>query len=334
MDVLTDLLNGMRSRNQMYGLLELSSPWGLNVTRLDRLSFYAVARGSAVLDTDDKHLELAAGDLVLVGKGIDHTLRDHPSSIALPVAEIFARLGATCGGVVPFGGGGRSTTILAGGFQFETTALEPLIANLPALLHVRSDDNAAARLIESTVQYMAAEMQAKPPGYELVSSRLADVLFVNALRIHVCDNLCESAAWLKALGDPKLGPAIQQMHELPAEPWTVQSLAKTTAMSRSAFAARFTDVLGISPLAYLTRWRMHRAAEMLVVETVNICEIASRVGYTTESAFSKVFRIHFGESPANYRRNRRSPEKASEISKSQTVKTDTGFQREPRYLLQ
>jgi AraC-like DNA-binding protein len=94
------------------------------------------------------------------------------------------------------------------------------------------------------------------------------------------------------------------MHEQPSEPWTVDALANAASMSRSAFAAPFSNILGLSPLSYLTRWRMHRAAEMLVGEPVKVSDIAARVGYETESAFIKVFKRHFGEKPATYRRRR------------------------------
>ncbi|WP_342629690.1 AraC family transcriptional regulator [Nguyenibacter vanlangensis] len=305
MDVLTDLLRGVRSRNQIYGLLDLSAPWGLRVSSLDRLSFYSVLRGSAVLSSHDKSLEIGAGEVVLVRKGVAHSLKDRACSRTVSVEELFAELGGHCGGIIPIGGGGVGSEILAGGFLFETTVLDPLFANLPDLLHVRSDCAEAARLLESTLNIMASEMRAGAPGHEMIASRLADILFIHALRFHVRDSLCKSANWLTAITDPKLAAAFRRMHERPDEPWTVEMLARTAAMSRSAFAQRFTVVLGLGPLTYLTRWRMHRAAEMLSVETVNVCEIAARVGYETESAFAKVFKRHFGETPAIYRRRHR-----------------------------
>ena len=120
------------------------------------------------------------------------------------------------------------------------------------------------------------------------------------------ESTCKTG-WLTAVGDPQLGAAFQKIHAHPEAAWTVESLAQTAAMSRSAFAARFKDVVGLAPLAYLTRWRMHRATEMLGASTQTVGEIALAVGYETESAFAKVFRRHLGTTPGTYRRQRRAP---------------------------
>jgi len=305
MDVLTDLLRSLRSRNQIYGRLELTAPWGLRVHAGTRLSFYAVSRGDAILETKRRTIRLATGDIVFIREGLAHTLKNCARTRAVSVSEVFEQRGGRCGGLISYGGGGEQTTIVSGGFAFETTTLDPLIAHFPEVLHVEGDGGTAARWLESTLQFMASEMHAEAPGYELVASRLADVLFVHALRTHVRAHPCESANWLRAIGDPQLGVAFQRMHERPDAPWTVEALARAASMSRSAFAARFTEVLEISPLAYLTRWRMHRAAELLVASTSTVNEVAGVVGYETESAFTKVFKRHFGETPGAYRRARR-----------------------------
>jgi AraC-like DNA-binding protein len=306
MDVLTDLLRGVRSRNQIYGRLELSAPWGIRVEGTSRFAFYAVSRGSAYLSHGKTTVHLVAGDIVFVREGLPHTLKDHPRSRAASVVEVYAQRDSRCGGIVRYGGEGAHSTLVSGGFSFETTALDPLVTYLPPILHVHGDGEEAARWLETTLQFMASEMHAEAPGYELVASRLADVLFVHALRTHVRDQPCGSAMWLRAISDPQLGAAFQKMHKHPEEPWTVDTLARTASMSRSAFASRFTTTLGIAPLAYLTRWRMHRAAELLVAEPSSIANLAVRVGYGTESAFTKVFKRHFGETPSAYRRRVRS----------------------------
>ncbi|NBD12358.1 AraC family transcriptional regulator [Corallococcus silvisoli] len=305
MDVLTEVLREGMSRTAIYGRLELSAPWGLRVDGTRRLSFYAVARGAAVLEVRGKKIQLGAGDLVFLQKGLAHTLKDHARSRAASVNAVYAQRGGRCGGVIQYGGGGAPVTIISGGFEFDTTALNPLVAHLPEVIHVPGDMGDVVRWLESTLHLMAFEMHTEEPGYELVASRIADVLFVHALRSHVNNNPCQ-VGWLRAIGDARLGAAFRCMHEAPAEPWTVEKLARTASMSRAAFAARFTELLGLTPLAYLTRWRMHRAAELLAVETSNISAIAASVGYETESAFSKVFKRHFGETPGAYRRRLRS----------------------------
>jgi AraC-like DNA-binding protein len=289
MDVLTEVLRDGKSRTAIYGRLELTAPWGLRVDATRRLSFYAVARGAAVLNVHGNKLHLGTGDLVFLQKGLAHTLKDHARSRAASITEVYAQRGGRCGGIVEYGGGGAKATIISGGFEFDTTTQNPLVAHLPEVIHVPGDASDVVRWLESTLHLMAFEMHEEQPGYELVASRLADVLFVHALRSHVKNNPCQ-VGWLRAIGDPQLGVAFQRMHEAPGEPWTVETLARTASMSRAAFAARFTEVLGTAPLAYLTRWRMHRAAEMLVESTNNVSAIAASVGYETESAFTKMFK--------------------------------------------
>lgn len=306
MDVLTEVLRFARTSNQIYGRLELGAPWGMRVEGSAKLAFYAVSRGSAVLDTGKRRgrvpITLAAGDFVFVREHIPHTLKDDPKSRAVTVAEVYAQRGGRCGGLVSYGGSGAPTSIVAGGFSFETSLLDPVVACLPEVLHVKGDTTLAAEWLDTTLRFMATEMSVEDPGYGLVASRLADVLFVQALRTYVRESPSEQNGFLRALGDPVLGISFQRMHERPADPWTVESLAKAVSMSRSAFAARFTEVLGVPPLTYLSRWRMHRAAEKLRACSSKVGEIAHSVGYETDGAFVKAFRKHFDETPGAYRK--------------------------------
>ena len=288
----------------IYGRLELTAPWGIRIPGAPQLAFYAIASGRAVLEAAGRRYELGAGDLVFIRKELAYTLKDHPRSRAATIAEVFAQRGGRCGGLVIYGHGGAASTIISGGFAFETTELDPLRPVVPDVLHVVSDGGTGVRWLDATLQLMATEMATEAPGYELVAGRLADVMFVHALRSHMRAHPC-SASWLTAINDPQLGAAFQRMHERPGDPWTVDTLARAASMSRSAFAMRFKQALGQAPLTYLTRWRMHRASELLGSSTLAIAEIASSVGYETESSFSKVFKRAIGDSPAAYRKKRR-----------------------------
>lgn len=320
MDVLTEVLREGRTRTVIHGRLELSAPWGLRATATPRMSFYAIARGAAVLGIDGHTVHGAAGDLVFLREGLVHTLKDHPRSRAANVEDVYAQRYGRCGGIIQYGGGGAQTTIIAGAVSFDTTSLNPLLNYLPEVLHVAGDDRALVQWLESTLHLMAFEMHEEEPGYELVASRLADVLFVHALRSHVRSNPCQ-AGWMQAIGDVQLGVAFQRMHERPEEPWTVETLARAASMSRSAFAARFKELLGIAPLLYLTRWRMHRATELLATSSRTIADIAGSVGYETESAFTKVFKRHVGETPGAYRRRLRAAASGQANASSLPVRT-------------
>lgn len=307
MDVLTEVIRSARTRTAIYGRLELTAPWGVRIEPRQNLALYAVVRGGAILDVGKERLALGVGDLVFIRPGLAHVVKDHPRSRAASVVEVYAQRGGRCGGLVAYGGDGAATTILSAGFTFDTNELSPLLGYLPDVLHVPADDDGLVRWLDSTLRLMASEMQVEEPGYELIASRLADVLFVHALRRHVKEHPAE-AGWLRAIGDPHLGAVFQVMHARPEQPWTVESLAHAAAMSRAGFAARFKDVVGVTPLAYLTRWRMHRATELLGESTQTVAEIALAVGYETESAFAKVFKRQLGATPGAYRRRLRKTE--------------------------
>lgn len=305
LDALTEALRSVQLRSQIYGRLELKAPWGMRVDAREVTAFYALSRGTCVLEAGGRRLTLGPGDVVFLRAGLAHTRRDRPGSRAVSPEAVYAQRGGRCGGVVRYGGEGVPSTIVAGGLHFTDARLSPLVASLPELLHVRGEGGVATHWLESTLHFVASEMDAELPGYELVASRLADVLFVQALRTLVAGLAREQAGWLHALWDPALGPALQRMHGRPADPWTVGDLARTAGMSRSAFAARFKATLGVTPLAYLTRWRMHRAAEMLADGAPDLATVAGAVGYDTHSAFAKAFKRHTGETPGAYRRKGR-----------------------------
>lgn len=146
---------------------------------------------------------------------------------------------------------------------------------------------------------------ASPIRVEIAVRRLADALFIQLVRVWLESQPAASRGWLGALGDPVVGAALGQLHRDPAQPWTVATLAQEVGLSRSAFAARFTQLVGEPPLHYLTRWRMHLAVALLRDETLGIKEVALRTGYGSEAAFSIAFKRHFGLAPGAYRQTNR-----------------------------
>lgn len=309
MDVLAETLRCVHLRSRIYGRLELKAPWGMRLLGSERPEahrteplFYAVSRGNCLLEIEGKRIPLAGGDFVFILGGTSHVLRDAPKSRVATVAEVYAQRGGRCGGIVQYGGEGAETTIISGSFLFEGILLSPLVESLPRFLHVKGDGGVASRWLESTMQFVSSEMESELPGYETVASRLADILFVQALRTHVQSLPEGQGGWLRALFDPKLSVVLQRLHEKPEGPWSVESLARAAGMSRSVFAAHFKNVMGEAPLTYLTRWRMHRATQLIAGGTSSTTELAQAVGYDTDSAFVKAFKRHVGETPGAYRR--------------------------------
>ena len=158
-------------------------------------------------------------------------------------------------------------------------------------------------MMQSTLQLLAVETARRSLGTDIVVSRLADILFIQAIRAHAASSEAEASGWIGALTDPRLSRAFAAIHARVQHPWTVEDLAREAGMSRSAFAARFRDSVGLSPLDYVTRWRMFRAGTLLRRGDRSIAEIATKVGYENESAFAKAFKRVTGITPGAYRKN-------------------------------
>jgi len=308
MDVLTDVLEAARLKSGIYGRLELTAPWGLRFDRADP-HFYVVTRGTCWLEVEGAGdpIQLGGGDFVLLPKGGPHALKDAPGTPALPVEQALGSCDRNehvreTGAIVRYGGGGAATTLVGGYFSTENGAQNLLFATLPPVLHVKGDAGTTVRWLEANLQFVASEMASGEPGFETIVSRLADILVVQAVRAHLAQSGGGCKGWLRALVDSQIGRALSLIHEKPEDDWTVESLASKVGMSRSAFAARFAQLVEEPPLTYLTRWRMQKASRLLETSPAGVAEIAKRVGYDAEAAFSKAFKRWIGVAPGAYRR--------------------------------
>jgi AraC-like DNA-binding protein len=277
---------------------------------------------------------LEAGDLAVLPHGRAHRLLATPHSRALSLREVFARTGYDGAGPLCFDGPPAEGTVpaqtvcgkfllddgLAAGTPPELR--NPLLAALPPLIVVRGERGRAQPWLEGTLAFFACESESGRPGARTVLSRLADILFIQAIRAHLSEatgaagSACGGGrGYLVALTDAALAPALRAIHRRPEEPWTVASLAREACLSRSAFAARFAQLVGEPPLQYLTRWRLYTAARLLrgseeagragaVAASFTLSEVAERVGYGSEAAFSHAFRRWTGVAPGAYRRRR------------------------------
>lgn len=304
-DILGDLLASLRMTTLVYGRIELGEPWGLRFPDLpDAASLYLLVRGSARLEADRSSppIVLSAGDVALLPNGGSHALRDRRDS---PLHDLTVEgcRGAKAAGPLHVGGQGAQTSLVAGTFRYGSGRRFPLFENLPPVIHISASDPNASPWLSSTVQLLIAESAARSPGGTVVVSRLVDVLFVQALRTFILGSTCTESG-LRALGDAPIGKALQLVHDRPTEAWTVEGLARAVGLSRSAFAARFTELVGEPPLEYIGRWRMTKAAELLRESDLPLGDVAERAGYHSEAAFSRAFKRVIGASPADWRNSR------------------------------
>lgn len=301
-DVLADVLGISLVRNALYKRIEAKAPWGIRQPKKPRAVFYLVARGAALLEVEgERDVMLAVGDVAFVPHGTPHVIRDAKTTV-----PDFA-----CDGphkpstdTRRIGGTGATTSIVAGFFVHDGPT-PALLERMPNVVAITPYEAKAEPWIGATVQLILAESAAPGPASAFILQRLADVLFVHALRSVSQRPECPSG--LPALSDPVIHRALALMHADLSFGWTVAELAKRVGLSRSGFAARFTELVGEPPLQYLVRWRVARAAELLRDTQDSIAEVAARVGYESVPSFSRTFKQWRSQSPAAFRRETKTP---------------------------
>jgi len=321
LDPITDLVQTMQIVGVVHARLEATAPWGLKReadvaegTANDKHSadatsspfhfahFGMLSRGNCWLSVEGipDPIPLAGGDCFLLAPGSSYTLRDNPRTRPRSFCEVAPKNGSQ---VIEYGGGGAPTTIISGWFRFCATCVKPLTRLLPPLILVRADQ-AQSLALHTTLSMLASEMAEPAPGAGLIVNRLADLLFIHSIRAYIESQLeSRKSGLLRAIFDRQIGVALKSMHEKVEHPWTVESLAAACGMSRSAFAVRFKELVGETPLEYLTSWRMQKATGLLHKGDKKLFEVAKSVGYDSDAAFSKAFKRVFGVAPREYRRN-------------------------------
>ncbi|MEU6129380.1 AraC family transcriptional regulator [Saccharopolyspora sp. NPDC047091] len=294
MDPVDDLLATMRIEESRYVRMTARAPWGISFRSRRVARLVLITTGSCWLTGAAlrEPLRLSADDCVLVRAGTGFALQDEPGR---PLVD--------CEGDVRFGGDGEPTELVSARFSFDAVAADALFGLLPPLFRLRLD-SAGGELLRGTFDLIARESAAAALGSGFVTSRLSDVLFVQAVRACCADVGGGTIGWVAALRDPRLAGAVRALHADLAHPWTVRSLAEVAGMSRSAFAALFKERTGDTPLGYLAAWRTYRVKALLRETSWSVQEIAVRVGYPTGTALSRAFHRREGVSPTTWRATR------------------------------
>jgi AraC-like DNA-binding protein len=260
---------------------------------------YAMLAGQCWLVLDDavEPVSLVSGDCFLLPRGLPFRLTTDLSLPPVHYSVARDRHNMTFETPAAIEG---ATYIAGGHFALSGGAAEMLLQSLPPVVHIRQESDRAA--IRSSIERMREELSEAKPGASLIAQHLAYMMLIQALRIHLTDGGNASPGLLLALSDKQMSVAITSMHNEPGLPWTLQSLAERVGMSRSVFSLRFREVVGVTPMEYLTRWRMFLAADRLTHSSDGLSSIAQSLGYESDSAFGKAFRRIMGHSPRQYSR--------------------------------
>jgi AraC-like DNA-binding protein len=265
--------------------------------------FHLITEGECFLELGkEPPLRLVAGDVVVFPDGDAHRMSSQPGlapARGARLAEVLARRPRQ----LSYGGGGATTRLACGYLACDVRLARLLLTGLPRVVRVNVRGSSAGIWLESSVRYALAEARSPRPGGAGVLAKLAEVLFIEVLRLYMSEQAAGRTGWLAALNDRVVGAALSSLHKRPAHPWTVEELARAVGASRSVLAERFQQLVGSSPIQYLTQWRMLLASNLLTRTSAPLARIAHDVGYRTDTAFSRAFRREFGTPPATWRRH-------------------------------
>jgi AraC-like DNA-binding protein len=302
MDALTEVLNAVRMRSTVHCPTEALGSWGLSIGRKEAAKFCVVLSGHCWIEAEGlKPMRLNAGDFAVLTRSLPHTVRTSLSSPLVSLETVLAEHPKDPDGILRCGSDGEKTVLIGGSFVFDDFLTNPLLRALPAILYV-SEEQGRAVGMETTIRLAMNEALSGRPGSETVLTRLSDILFIQAVRAYLMHLPESDTNWIRGALDPQIGGTITAIHQNPGYDWQVATLAAHAAMSRSAFADRFSRLVGEPPLRYVTRWRIHKAARLLSENRDSVARVAAVSGYQSEAAFSKVFKQWTGQTPSSFRR--------------------------------
>jgi AraC-like DNA-binding protein len=305
MDPLSDVFSLLKVKSVLSARLEAAEPWALRFAAYRHVKFVGVVKGDrwVWIEGVTAPAQMKAGDFCLLTDGLPYCFASDPNVMPDDGDWVMANnLGAD--GIVRYGRGEMHSMGVGGLFEFDGDMSGLLLNLLPPLVLV-SAESPDARSLSVALELIRAETESVRPGAAAMAGSVANIVLVNILRAHLAANP-KSAGWLGALADPRIGSALRMVHEDIARRWTIEELASTVGMSRTAFIERFKDRVGLPPVEYLIRWRMTLARDALKTGNDNLSNIAAAVGYASETTFSSTFKKMFGQSPSRYRMEARS----------------------------
>ena len=319
MDALSEVFQAARFRSGVFLRASFSEPWCLSsklaasdcsryLGPADHLViFHYVIAGELRVQLEGRAVEAFwPGEAAVLPHNNPHLLAGREPATPVPAFDVVTV--PTPGGLmhIDHGGGGDPTRIVCGFLGGAALSRDPLLAALPELMRFDSGGVRAGALIRTSLEFAADESAAGMPGTDAMLARVSELLLIEAVRNYAANLPDTSGGWLAAVRDLAVGRVLALMHAHPERPWTLEQLGKEAGVSRSGLGQRFFDLLGTPPMEYLTNWRLQLAARRLATGQAPIAEIAERVGYGSEAAFSRAFKRSYGVPPSTWRSTQRS----------------------------
>jgi AraC-like DNA-binding protein len=301
MDPLSDVLSLLKPRSYHSGGFDVGGDWAVSFPKHSGVKCYAIGKGEGwlIVEGIGEPVRLKTGDCFLLPLGRPFVLASDLSVTPIDAMTLFAN--KTGNGTFKVINGGGTLFGVGGHFAFDSKHASMLLGMLPPIVHIsKESDKATMRWI---LDHMMHELRDPQPGSFLVVEHLAQMILVQALRLFLGEGVHGGVGWLFALADEKMSKVITAIHENPSHRWTLHEMAERAGMSRSTFALKFKETVGISPMEYLTNWRMILAGDKLTNSSDSVSMIAEAMGYESESAFSTAFKRVLGCSPRQYGRN-------------------------------
>jgi AraC-like DNA-binding protein len=318
MDALSDVLKSVRLEGAVYLNAEFTAPWCIEaryglasvrerLTGADQvLFFHFVTAGRFKVHAGEgaPPLLVGAGDLVVFAQGDPQRMG---SSLQLAPVEASTLLAANAGAdgdiiQLRHGGGGAASRVVCGYLACSRSLCRPLLEALPRVLSIPMGKGPAAALLRELLRSGVRESSAWRPGAGPMLAKIAELMFVEAMRRYVETLPPQGRGWLAGVRDRHVGRALALLHGAPGKAWTVDDLSREVALSRSALAERFAELVGEPPMQYLMRWRLALAAQALRGGDDPVARVAEHSGYESEAAFNRAFKREFGMPPAAWRR--------------------------------
>lgn len=307
---MSDALSAMHMDSGVLGLFEFGAPWAVFHPSLKGVLCHIVAEGQCFCTaTDGSAITLRKGDFIAFPHGDAHTLGAEPGKEGTPVSTLLNSIGhplwrpqSQYPAPVHYrsGGGGERTIIIDLVSEFPDPQRNPLLRALPRIIHIPAERLKVLGWLDLFLEFIATKDSTPKSGYAAAISRLADLIFIQAVRVHLETDGHETRGILRGLLHPRISRALQAIHTSPDQNWTVASLAKEAGMSRTHFALEFFACVGETPVHYLTEWRMHLAVRRLA-SGMTVSVVSDQLGYASPISFARTFKRVVGLNPSSYR---------------------------------